>query len=371
MVLIDFLSFFRKLTAIILTIISLISPNLFRLFTGTSEYGKSVFFYTDTYPEDLTELLFTNNMFDDSTTVLAKKLVTAVIIQFMTGEMDNGEAADIISQVPIGDTERTPGEIPPKNAFWEALAGALKDSKLLPETVRWFLEMWAEGINDLHVYFDPTEYEGIYQFMGSYLNDKGELIYVYTGAYYDTSTHIVYGKDNNGVFGIGYDCDVDDMVITSPSDAWMKQFGFNVGYDILGNLIFMDCYTERVKFEYAGTKWMVQLWKGNYTRYANGAEIGLYYLKDGEWLHYECVDGDDMIAMSMELYGNDELILSASTEKHWWICGFQPGPAVSKRNMTVKADITFNFEEMAEKFSEKASKSMTTKVDGKTVSIEW
>ena len=208
--------------------------------------------------------------------------------------------------------------------------------------------------------------------MGSYINDEGELKTVVTGVYYDTATHMVYGKDNNGIFGIGYDCDIDDMVIKAPSDAWMKQYGFNVGYDFLGDLIFMDCDTQRITFDYGGRSWMVQFWKGNYTSYANGSEIGLYYLKDGEWLNYTCADGDDMIAMSMTLYGKDnKVILSSSVGKHWWICGFKPGPTVDASDMTLKATITFNYDDMAAVFAEKASDYMTATADGKAVSVVW
>jgi hypothetical protein len=370
-VLTDISFFIKKVIAIILTIIALISPNLFKLITGAPANGKNIIFYTETYPEVFTELLFTNDIFEDSTTTIAKKLVTAVIVQFMTGEMSNGEASDIVDLVPIGDIERVPGAVHTSNTLSKLLAGALKDSKLIPESIRGFLITWSEGINDLHVFFRHTEYDGILEFMGSYINDKGELKIIVTGAYYDTESHIVYGKDNNGIFGIGYDCDIDGMVITSPPGAWMKQFGYNIGYDILGNLLFMECDTVRVKFDYDGTKWMVQFWKGNYTSYANGAEIGLYYLKKGEWLNYTCVDGDDMVALEMELYGKDKLILSAQTEKHWWICGFQPGPTFKASDMTVSAGITFNSEGMAEAFAKKASKYMSVVSDGAAVSLEW
>ena len=149
----EIISLIRRITAILLTIIALISPNLFKLITGTSGSDQYTFFYTDTYPKELTELLFTDNMFDDSTTVLAKKLVTVVIIQFMTGEMDDGQAADIVDQIPIGDTTRSSNEVNPSNTLTELLAGALKDSTLLPVNVWWFLLMWSEGVNDLHVYF--------------------------------------------------------------------------------------------------------------------------------------------------------------------------------------------------------------------------
>lgn len=321
-------------------------------------------------------LLNQKETFEDNTNEIAKELVYAVFIQFATGCADPGALGNGLSKLPHEDIVRSETKTygtPLSREFGQWCVDNLKDS-ILPDSIENFLTMYCEGINDLYVYFDETEYEGIYVFLGSYVTDNGEVRHVYTGAYYDASTGMIYGKDNNGILGVGFDFNTREYVLQNPVNVWMRSFGYNIAYDILGNQIFMDCDTVRLKFNCDGRDWMIQLWKGNYTSLSNGAEIGIYYLKDGNRFQYTCADFEDMLEMRFSLKNGEEVLFERGWEEHWWLSGYQLSPAIQKEYLTLDCSIRFETEAMRDAFVSAAaehSDELTVTQDGLQVNIIW
>lgn len=325
----------------------------------------------------IVDLLLKNDRdtFEDETCKIANELVYAVAIQFLTGSDDQLAMGKALARLPHSDIVReegrTYGDIF-SNEFNSWIASLFRGSPL-PDDISGFFAMLCEGINDLYVYLDDTEYDGIYEFKGSFVTNDGEIVTVVTGAYYDSATGVVYGKDQNGIFGIGYDFDAKRYVVQNPINVWMRSFGYNIAYDILGNMIFMDSDTVRIKFNCNGKDWMFQFWKGNYTHLSNGAEMGIYYLKDGNRLQYSCAEFEDMLEMRFDLLENGNSILSQQWQEHWWLSGFKLGPAVDKDSLTLDCGIRFEDEAMRDAFVKAAQETGEVKltVEGLQVNIIW
>lgn len=370
---------FRLLTLLVTFFIVFSSSDagFFGVFNALTETFRITAQAPEQRAREIVDLLLSNgnDTFDDETCEIAKELVYAVTIQFLTGSDDPLAMANALSKLPsedkVRDNPRTyPGRLSDETYDW---ISALFKATPLPDYITDFIAQYLEGINDLYVYLIETEYEGIYEFMGSYVTNEGKIVTVKTGAYYDTATGVVYGKDQNGVFGIGFDFDSKRYVVQNPVKVWMRAFGFNVAYDILGNLIFMDSDTVRIKFNCSGKDWMFQFWKGNYTHLSNGAEMGIYYLKDGNRIHYDCAEYEDMLEMRFDLLQNGRSILSQPWQEHWWLSGYKLGPAVDKDSLTLDCGIRFKDEAMRDAFvkAAQATRDVELTVEGLQVNIIW
>ena len=313
--------------------------------------------------------------FEPGTKAIAKEIVYNVIIQFISGNADPDAVTNLMKSLPREDLDRT--DIKTRTP---GLSAAMIDlfflndtvSSKLPQNIKHFLEHSSHGIHELYVYLIDTEYEDVYEIRANYVTDDAEIVQVETGIYFDSVTGLVYGKNNDGVFGIGYDYDSKQYVLENPANVWMRKYGFNIAYDIIGNIVFLDCETVRLKFNCEGRDWMIQLWKGNYTHFTNGAEIALYYLEDGRQFHYTCAGPGDEVEMRMDVNSPDGTLFKRDWVKHWWLSGYQPGPAYDAGELEVDASIRFNSTEMAKAFKQACDEnSIKTTVDGATVSFVW
>ena len=288
--------------------------------------------------------------FEPGTKAIAKEIVYNVIIQFISGNADPDAVTNLMKSLPREDLDRT--DIKTRTP---GLSAAMIDlfflndtvSSKLPQNIKHFLEHSSHGIHELYVYLIDTEYEDVYEIRANYVTDDAEIVQVETGIYFDSVTGLVYGKNNDGVFGIGYDYDSKQYVLENPANVWMRKYGFNIAYDIIGNIVFLDCETVRLKFNCEGRDWMIQLWKGNYTHFTNGAELALYSLEDGRQFHYSCAGPGDEVEMRMDVNSPDGTLFKRDWVKHWWLSGYQPGPAYDAGELEVDASIRFNSTEMA------------------------
>ena len=257
-------------------------------------------------------------------------------------------------------------------------------------------ELWAAG--------DSTK-GSIYHFLGSYLSviEKGEIFTEPTPenpdilevlvrfTYKDGGTEILHphfyintvtgectNKNNSGVFGIGFNFSITDMVVYATTDSWMRQFGFCILYDVAAEMspIFFNYHTRRFKFDYNGLEWMVQMWKGNYL-ISNGAEVGLYSRTPDKFgSFYNCATDEQMIPMSMKVYAGDELLFEREEALHWWINGFK----IDKNyylpsSITLITTLTMPDEEMKNAFCEAIDNHYRHDVkyyaDGLRVTVAW
>ena len=167
----------------------------------------------------------------------------------------------------------------------------------------------------------------------------------------DEGSLLSYKYDPEGEFFY-----VDDI------NSWQQNFGFNPLYDYAAGFTVMYYDTVRLKFNYKGTGYMLQLWKGQYGLMFIGSEIGFYRKDDNTPIssnpaldHYDCAT-DHLLPMEMVCYrANSKGVLNPlfkrKYELHWWSTGFVPGVLknfANRSELLVEARITFDNAEMTQ-----------------------
>lgn len=198
-----------------------------------------------------------------------------------------------------------------------------------------------------------------------------------TGMMINPVTGEICGKNNDGMFGIGYNLSIYELLIYAPVNVWMRDFGFTLAYDLFCYTTpFFFYNTRRIKFDYDGKEWMIQIWKGNYL-VSNGAEVGIYNRDAKKFgTYYDCVGDEDMMKMSMELCHGDELIFERPEQTHWWLTGFKISDTLyPAETMTLRFSIELKDEEMLSAFCKAIDKhyrqDMSYTVDDLTVNVIW
>lgn len=242
-----------------------------------------------------------------------------------------------------------------------------------------FLGVYFGIIDECEAYCVPFEDmgEGYYEIYLRITMRDGTQENVGTGVVVDTVNNEIKGKDGNGILGIGYNFSYSELLLYAQVNVWMRDFGFTFLYDLFCYTTpFFFYNTRRIKFDYDGLEWMIQVWKGNYL-VSNGAEVGIYTREPGSiGTYYNCANDEQMMNMSMELYHGDDLIFERPTQLHWWLTGFKISDRLyPARNMTLKFSIEMKDEQMLSAFCEAVENhyrgDMTYTVDGLTVSVVW
>lgn len=233
-------------------------------------------------------------------------------------------------------------------------------------------------IDEAYLYCVPVkDLEDTYEIYCRVTYRDGRTEELPSGTYYNIKTQMLYGKDDNGMVGIGYDFDVGKAMVITPVHVWMRNFGFTVAYDIFCYITPLFNYqTARIKFNYAGSEWMIQLWKGRYV-ITNGAEIGIYKREPGsKGTFYNCVGDEDMLLMSLDLFHGDDLLVHRDPMYHWWLTGFTVSKTVYlPQSLTLTGSITFKDAEMTRVFCEGIENrnfhDISYQKNGITVTFEW
>ncbi len=232
-------------------------------------------------------------------------------------------------------------------------------------------------IDECKAYCEPTGEKNCYEiYLGITLRD-GTVDNVGTGIIINTATGEIYDVRGNGLIGTGYNFSLSNMLVYTLTNMWVRDFGFCLFYDIFSYTTpFFFYETRRIKFDYDGLEWMIQLWKGNYL-VSNGAEVGIY-ARDAKKIgsYYDCANDEQMMELSMELYHGDDLIFSRPKQLHWWLTGFRIDDTLYPADtMTLKFSIDMKNEEMLKAFcraiDKHYKKDMTYTVDGLSVNVVW
>ncbi len=241
----------------------------------------------------------------------------------------------------------------------------------------YFLGMYFSIIEECQAYCVPLDEENCYEVYLKITLKDGAEENIGTGMLINTETSTIYGKDGNGFLGIGFNFDYDELLVYTMVNVWMRDFGFTVLYDLFcytTPFFFYD--TRRIKFDYDGLEWMIQIWKGNYL-VSNGAEVGIYSREPGSiGTYYNCATDEQMMNMSMKLYHGDDLIFERPEELHWWATGFKVSNELYPANrMTLDFTIEMKDEAMLAAFCEAIDNhyrhDITYTVDGLTVNVIW
>lgn len=237
-----------------------------------------------------------------------------------------------------------------------------------------FFRIYDQGINNFVMYTIDAG-DGIKEFVAEYDNDAGEHQISYSGVYYDEAKNSIYGRDERGVFAIGFDYDVGQHTIYAAKNSWQRDYGFCALYDMLSPLAGFDYRTVRIKFPYDGKDWLIQLWKGRYI-ITMGGEIGIYNKpQDRAEEFYDCAGDDYLMPISMRLLTGDEVLFTKDPQNSWWQTGFKLGRLVPPWMLTLEGTIVFPNEAMRDAFTAaidaKAANPVRYTVDGNAVSLVW
>ncbi len=244
----------------------------------------------------------------------------------------------------------------------------------------YFIGIYMSIIDEAYFYAVPTKAnENIYEVFLELTYRDGLHETFATGILVDTVTGEVYGDAGNGILGIGFNFNMNEMLVYALVNAWHRNFGFAVVYDIVANsLPIWDIPTRRFYFEYDGLEWLIQTWKGSYFLIATGAEVGVYNRVPGEELgtYYNCATDDQLMMMTMKLSHKDTVLVDVGPEKHWWINGFKlNGKSYEPESLTLEFSIEMPDTDMLNAFTKaidnEEHKDTTYTVSGTTVSVIW
>lgn len=260
--------------------------------------------------------------------------------------------------------------------FFELRADMDESGKHNMAALYHYLGVYFSIIEECKAYCVPVE-DNIYEIYLDVTTKDGRVETVGTGVMVNTETQLAYGKNGNGILGTGYTFSISELLLYSQVNMWVRDFGFCLFYDIFSYTTpFFFYETRRIKFDYDGLEWMIQLWKGNYL-ISNGAEVGIYTRDEKRFgSFYDCANDEQMMEMSMELYHGVNLIFSRPKQLHWWITGFRIDDTLYPSDeMTLKFSIEMKDEEMLKAFCDAIDKhymrDVTYTVDGLTVNVVW
>lgn len=185
---------------------------------------------------------------------------------------------------------------------------------------------------------------------------------------------------NDDLRPAGFAYDYKGDYFYSLRNCWQREAGYCRLYDEgapLFNMI-MDC--EPITFSYAGKKWLIELWKGQYGL-TTGAEIGIYNTSR-EDMHserftgtfYEAASDKEQLDISFVLTKDGKKLLSRKAH-HWWLTAFRLGEFSEKDSLVMRADIKFPARQMRDAFTEALIRTGYSRgefsVKRRTVSIKY
>ncbi len=133
-----------------------------------------------------------------------------------------------------------------------------KDPVSLLQFGKELLAGYLAGINNLTSRLADTG-GAMPEFIFEYDDNAGVRQTIYMGMYYDEKNQLIIGRDQQGAFAFGFDVDLRQKMLYSSLNGWNRSVGFNRIYDFLAPAAGVFYDTHRIKFEYAGQDWMVQI----------------------------------------------------------------------------------------------------------------
>ncbi|HJA91508.1 MAG TPA: DUF4474 domain-containing protein [Candidatus Eisenbergiella merdipullorum] len=160
---------------------------------------------------------------------------------------------------------------------------------------------------------------------------------------------------NRDIKAAGFAYNRKGDVFYSLMDCWQREMGYCQLYDEGSSLFNMVMHCEPVRFSYAGKRWMIELWKGQYG-ITTGAEVGIYNT-DREDIRserftgpfYDCARDSERLPMSFVLRKNGRVLFKRNG-LHWWLTGFRLGEFSSPDELTLDVRIRFPNRAMRDAF---------------------
>ena len=348
------ITLYKKLISVLISLITLVSP---AINFNAPVAKKQVFDVTvDEQTHAILEIIKENSLLD--------------IEKIITNLPETSEPARLIGRVlNLNTTE-----------FREQMYELRDKYHREGDDVKWFMcyfiGAYMSVFEKCEIKLEPRGNE--YEFVLYIYYGDGSVERLPSGTLYNYETGIVHGTSDKGMTDIGYEFDMNEMLVYATFNCWMRNFGFCFGYDAFCYFTpFFDYRTRRFKFEYADKEWMIQVWKGKYL-VSNGAEVGVYNREIGsKGTYYNSVNDDECLKMGFELFHGDDLIVKRDEQTHWWVNGFK----LSKDEIYLPNELNINFniemkdEEMLKAFCDAVDSNIygdvTYTVDGLNVNLIW
>lgn len=183
------------------------------------------------------------------------------------------------------------------------------------------------------------------------------------------------------ISSVGYAYSEKNDVFFSTMYAWQRGMGYCRLYDEAAAPLGMIIDCEPVHFSYAGKRWLIEFWKGQYGM-TSGAEVGIY---NTEWPNlnipgvfdgtfYNCASNKERLYMGFILYKNGEEIMRRK-DNHWWLTGFRLGEHSSPSELSMDIYINFSSRAMKDAFlgglQKIGYKEGEYEIQGRTVIIKF
>lgn len=359
------------LMSVVMAVVSLVSPAAVVQDSKTSTQIEVEETFQKLFPDDGT--------INKQTYEIFSAIFCNIVVEGISGESESEDLVDLINQVPVykegeRDTTRMDIKVSPFKKAFSKIASSVLANSSVSDSVKAFLRLVTDGVYDMYVYLMETDEENVYALCYDFVDNSGEIVEIYTRMRINKATGDIYNSDGTGMLGTGFDYNVNTYLVTAPVDVWQRNHGYTIIYDILGELLLMDCNTTRIKFEYGGKDWMVQLWKGDYSfDLLVGGEIGIYNKAKTEPSKYDCASSSEEMEMSMKICRGEEEIVVMDERVHWWLMGLCFHEYVVADELTMYGSIEFKDEEMKNAFLSATENAgvVVTQVNGNRVDFTW
>lgn len=296
------------------------------------------------------------------------------IVSLLTNIPALNDGAELITKVFNIDIETIREEMYDKRDAYE------DEGNTVMSSVCFFLGAYLAIMDKCEIFAEPTEEDpNMYEVKLKVTYRNGEYDTHCPGIFINAETGECTGNDSTeGLLGIGFNFNLSEMMVYATINAWMRDFGFCLFYDLAAGSMpaLWNYITRRFKFDYDGLEWMIQIWKGNYL-ITNGGEVGVYNRTPDKFgTYYECASDDQLMEMTLQVYHGDDLLVDQEPQYHWWINGFRMSDSMYiPESLTLKASIVMLDEEMVKAFCESIDKhyihDVTYTVEGLKVNIVW
>ncbi|WP_034863188.1 DUF4474 domain-containing protein [Ruminiclostridium cellobioparum] len=154
----------------------------------------------------------------------------------------------------------------------------------------------------------------------------------------------------------GYAYNQTNDLFFSTMYAWQRSMGYCRLYDEAAAPLGMIIDSEPIRFSYAGRRWLIEFWKGQYGM-TTGCELGVYSSQwpdlnipgvfDGTF--YTCASNEDRLYMGFVLYKNGEELFNRKG-RHWWLTAFKLGEYSEPSELSMDVYITLKSRGMRDAF---------------------
>ncbi len=258
----------------------------------------------------------------------------------------------------------------------EEAARLMADGHPVRSVITRFTSVWMGVIDTAYARLEPVEGRPeLLRLMCEIVYKDGRTDALRSDIYYNIETNTFTNLEGDAAL-LGYLLDVEEGYLFTGRNIWQRKFGFSPIYDFISYVTpyFMQYTTRRLKFDYAGKEWMIQLWKGRYF-ITNGGEVGIYTRPQGTLgSFYQCASDEDCLDMTLDVTRGDLQILHMPLQHNWWISGYAfDDTTYAADSLRMVSTVTMKDAEMLNAFTAAldAQPDIAYTVDGLAVTLVW